>query len=76
MQLELSDKHAPITEHRVKDRCNPYIAKKIMYLMFQRGFVHRQAVKHNSEYLTKEYTVLRNNIASEIKKTQNSTSSK
>ena len=70
--LELSDKHAPIREHRVKNRCNPWITKEIMYLMYQRDYVHKQAVKYNSENLMEEYRVLRNKVTSEIKKAQTS----
>ncbi len=73
LDRKISDKHAPIREHRVKDRCNPWITKEIiMYLMYQRDCVHKQAAKYNSENLMKEYRVLRNKVTSEIKKAQTS----
>ncbi len=63
-------RHAPIREHRVKDRCNPWITREIMSLMYKRDYVQSQAVKHSSKDLIGEYKVLRNIVTPEIRMAQ------
>ncbi len=38
--------------------------------MYQRDKIHSQSVKHSSNDLMKEYSMLRNNVTSEIRKAQ------
>ena len=71
--LEISNKHAPVTSRRLKDRYNPWITRDIIQLMYERDYKKRQAVKHNSQQEWIKYCQIRNEINVKIKNAKKST---
>ncbi len=65
---ELSNKHAPIKQMRVKDRNNPWVSSDIIKMMYERDNVHKKAVKTGDPLLFDQYKVLRNNISTSLDK--------
>jgi exonuclease III len=66
--MNICDKHAPMRECRVKDRCNPWITPEIIKMMYKRDYLHRKALANNDKSLWDEYKQIRNHITSFIKK--------
>ena len=66
--LRLSNKHAPLTTRRLKDRFNPWITHEIVEMMYERDHVKRKAVKHKCQTTWDQYRQLRNNVTSMIRK--------
>jgi exonuclease III len=53
--LQISDKHAPFTIKRMKNRSNPWITHDIIKLIYQREYFHKKALKSNDEKEKNEY---------------------
>jgi hypothetical protein len=68
--IELSNKHAPITVRRLKDRRNPWITNEIVNKMYERDYVKKQADITKSVNLQDQYKKLRNEVTLLINKTK------
>ena len=69
--IEISDRHAPMVTHRLKDRKNPWITHEIVQLMYQRDHVKQKAVKFKCQTKWKSYRKLRNQITTLIRTEKN-----
>ena len=65
--LAICNKHAPIQEHRIKHVSNPWFDKNIQALLYNRDYIHKKAIKHNSPALWAKYKELRNKVTSSIR---------
>jgi hypothetical protein len=54
--------HAPIQHKRIKGNSIPWITPEIKYMMRNRDYHKKQAMKHASESHWKSYQVLRNKV--------------
>ena len=68
--LEISNRHAPITNKRIRLQSNPCRNQDILHLIRQRNYVHKLAVttKESSHFC--HYRSLRNKVTSTIRKTK------
>ena len=65
--LNISNKHAPMKNMRLKNRHNPWITKEIVRKMYRRDYLKKQAVRHKDCKLWNEYKSVRNGITKQIK---------
>ncbi len=65
---DISNKHAPIKEVRVKDRNNPWMSTDIIKMMYERDYIHQQACKSKDHGLFQKYKALRNKVTNCITK--------
>ena len=68
--LKISDSYAPIEVRRLKQRHNPWVTSDIVTLIYKRDFLKEQTIKQHSKELWDEYTHLRNDISSKLKKAE------
>ena len=66
--IQISNCHAPIKSRRLKDRYNPWMSREIIDLMYERDRKKQQAVKLKSSEKWEQYTQLRNEINTKIRK--------
>ena len=67
--LRVSDKHAPIKECRLKNRCNPWITKELIQLMYKRDYFHKKATQcQNNDTYWEAYKELRNRVTKQCNK--------
>jgi hypothetical protein len=62
--LQISDKYAPFTNKRLKNRSNPWITPDIIKLIYRREYLHKKALKATNENEKNSYW-------SDYKKTRN-----
>ncbi len=60
--MEISNKHAPIKSHRVRDRVNPWLNRDIIEMVYERDYIHRKAIQLKDNKLWAEYKRLRNKL--------------
>ena len=69
--LQISNKHAPFKNMRVKDRRNKWINSDVLEKIIHRDKVHHKAISSKSikqrNVLWKQYCRLRNDITKEIR---------
>ena len=68
--LKISNRHAPINIRRLKNRCNPWITKDIVSLMYTRDHYHKKANHDKSSAEWTEYKKYRNKVTKEIRKSK------
>ena len=68
--LKISNIHAPITSRRLKNRCNPWVTKDIVSLMYSRDHYHQKGSHDKSGEDWKQYKKLRNKVTREIRKSK------
>ena len=64
--IRLCNKHAPITDHKVKQRNNPWVTKTVRNLMQQRDYWHNRARNSRSVGDINNYRYYRNKVNSTI----------
>ena len=64
----ICNKHAPVRQHKVRSRSNPWITDNIRHLMYRRDHVRQLAIKHKCSVLHEEYRSLRNQVTYSIRK--------
>ena len=68
--LRICDKHAPIKTSRLKNRCNFWMNRDILLLMYERDYIHDKATRLHDPELQKEYRRLRNKVTYLTKKAE------
>ena len=68
--INVSNKHAPITIRRLKNRCNPWVTRDIVSLMYTRDFYHKKANHDKSSLFWTQYKKYRNKVTREIRKSK------
>ena len=68
--LRVCDKHAPIKVSRLKNRCNFWMNREILSLMYRRDYVHDKAARLHDPDLQQEYRRLRNEVTALTKKAE------
>ena len=70
--IKISDKHAPFTIRRLKNRVNPWITREIIKLIYEREYLHRKSLKEGNpsrkDELWSDYKRKRNLVTKTIKK--------
>ena len=66
--IRLCNKHAPVTEHKVKQRNNPWVTKTVRNLMQQRDYWHNRARNSRSAGDLNNYRYYRNKVNSTIQR--------
>ena len=64
----ISDKHAPIMVHRLKNRKNPWMSTDIVNLIYKRQMLHKLATKCRTLDTWDEYRRMRNKVNNAIHK--------
>ena len=67
MFLDVLNKHAPVTEIKIKGNSLPYITSDIRKLIRQRDYLKNKANKTGSKYLWQAYQHLRNKVKYSIR---------
>ena len=67
MFLDVLNKHAPVTEIKIKGNSLPYITSDIRKLIRQRDYLKKKADKTGSKYLWQAYQHLRNKVKYSIR---------
>ena len=65
--LDVLNKHAPVTEIKIKGNSLPYITSDIRKLIRQRDYLKKRADKTGSKYLWQAYQHLRNKVKYRIR---------
>ena len=65
--IEISNKHAPVTNRRLRDRYNPWMSSNILQLIYKRDYTKQQAVKKKSKEIWDKYCKIRNDVNTKIK---------
>jgi hypothetical protein len=69
--INISNKHAPLKQKRLKNRSNPWITPDIVKMIYKRNYYHKKAVSSKNETCANEYWVeykkLRNSITKNIR---------
>ena len=68
--LSVSNSHAPFREIRVKDRCNPWIDKEIVALMYKRDYLKEKACNEKSDILLQDYKKVAKAVRDGIKESK------
>ena len=68
MFLDLLDKHAPITEIKLKGNNLPYITLEMRRLIRTREHLKKKAIQSGSKYLHQAFQQIRNNVTYGIRK--------
>ena len=66
--LNISDRHAPFRQCRVKRRHNPWMTQSIIQLIYKRDYLKKKHLSTRSPKLLKEYRHVRNEITKEIRR--------
>ena len=64
------NRHVSTKQIRVKNRPNPWLTPKILELIYKRDYTHRKAIKLKNSKMMAEYKHLRNEVVSNIRKSQ------
>ena len=73
---EVTNKHAPLIEKKVRGRETPWLSNEIKQLMRERDYAHRKARKTNKELDWSAYRRLRNRVNMSIRKAKDNYSRK
>ena len=73
---EVTNKHAPLIEKKVRGRETPWLSNEIKQLMRERDYAHRKARKTNKELDWSAYRRLRNRVNMSIRKAKENYSRK
>ena len=70
LYIDILNKHAPVTNIRLKGSTLPYMTKDLKNMIRQRDYLKAQAVKAGSKYLFQAFRQIRSRVFSSLKQLQ------